>query len=125
MLFKENIEEHLYAGLTKWLFGRSAKTGIELPKSFDPKGILGLLLQILGLTPAAIRARAVDKLGAPVVAKMEEGVEVFKTIKDEGVGGLWKFVADKVGDLKEAIIIAPMIDFVKNKIIVAGVTVAR
>jgi hypothetical protein len=120
MLFKENIEEHLYAGLTKWLFGQLATTGIELPKSLDAKGILGLLLQILGLTWANIRARAVDKLGAGVVARMEEGVEVFKTLKDEGVGGLWKFVADKVGDLKEAII-APMIDFVKNKIIVAGV----
>lgn len=120
MLFKENIEEHLYAGLTKWLFGQLAKTGLELPKPLDAKGILGLLLQILGLTWANIRARAVDKLGASVVARMEEGVEVFKTLKDEGVGGLWKFVADKVGDLKNAII-APMIDFVKNKIIVAGV----
>ncbi|MEX2253088.1 MAG: hypothetical protein WD649_02960, partial [Thermoleophilaceae bacterium] len=33
MLFKENIEEHLYAGLTKWLFGQLAKTGLELPKT--------------------------------------------------------------------------------------------
>ena len=120
MLFKENIEEHLYAGLTKWLFGQLVKTGLELPKSFDPKGILGLLLQVLGLTAANIRARAVDKLGAPVVERMEQGVEVFKALKEEGLGGLWKFVANQVGDLKQAII-APMIDFVKNKIIVAGV----
>jgi hypothetical protein len=119
-LFKENIEEHLYRGLTGWLFGQLGKTGLEMPKSLDLKGILGLLLQILGLTPANIRARAVDKLGEPVVLRMEQGVEVFKTLKEEGLGGLWKFVSDKVGDLKEAII-APMIDFVKNKIIVAGV----
>ncbi len=121
MLFKDNILTHLAKGLMGWLFGEMAKTGIELPKTFDLKGILGLILQILGLTWANIRARAVAIVGEKVVGRMEQGVEVFKVLIAEGPAGLWGFIKDKVGDLKEAII-GPMKDFVLTKVIVAGVT---
>ena len=55
---------------------------------------------MLGLTYANIRARAVSIVGEEVVAKMEQAVEIFKILITEGPAGLWKFIVDKIGDLK-------------------------
>jgi hypothetical protein len=46
-----------------------------MPESFDLKGILSLVLQVLGLTWANFRARAVKLLGEPVVGMIEQGAE--------------------------------------------------
>ena len=46
-----------------WLFGKLAKAGIQMPESLNLKGILTLVMQVLGLTYANIRARAVGILG--------------------------------------------------------------
>ena len=46
----DHIGEHLKKGLIDWIFGAVARAGIELPATFDLKGILSIVLQILGLT---------------------------------------------------------------------------
>ena len=103
MLFKENIEEHLYEGLMDWLFGAGRKDRDRAPEDVRSKGILGLVLQILGLTwPTSGRGPSATRRAGR--GEMEQAVEVFKTIITEGIGGLWRFVEDKVGDLKEVII---------------------
>ena len=48
--FKDNILDHLRKGLMSWLFGALAEGGIELPDTFDLKGIIKLLASIFGLT---------------------------------------------------------------------------
>ncbi len=92
-----------------------------MPKSFDLKGILGLILQVLGLTYANIRSRAVKILGPKVVEALETGAEIFKTLITEGPAGLWKWIRDKVSALKDAAI-SSIKDFVITKVITAGVT---
>ena len=48
--FKDNILDHLRKGLMGWLFGALAEGGVELPETFDLKGIVKLLASIFGLT---------------------------------------------------------------------------
>ena len=119
--FATNIETHLKQGLMEWLFGALAEGGIQLPETFDLKGILSLVLQILGLTYTNIRARAVNILGEKVVVAIETGVEIFKKLITEGPGALWEWVQEKVGDLK-ATIIDQIKSFVITKVITAGIT---
>jgi hypothetical protein len=119
--FVGNILTHLKTGLMGWLFGALAEAGIQLPEHFDLKGILGLVLQLLGLTYENLRARAVGVLGEKAVAAMEKTVDIFKTLATEGIAGIWKFIVDKLTTLKDTML-AQVQDFVVTKIITAGVT---
>ncbi|HUI95493.1 MAG TPA: hypothetical protein VLX44_07055 [Xanthobacteraceae bacterium] len=119
--FMANIGAHLKKGLMEWLFGAIAGAGLQLPDDFDLKGIVSIVLQILGLTYANFRARAVAIVGESVVAALEKTAEIFKIIATEGISGLWNFIKEKVGDLKSMVLDA-IFDFVKEKVIIAGIT---
>ncbi|MBE9225436.1 DUF4157 domain-containing protein [Phormidium sp. LEGE 05292] len=105
--FQSNIGEHLQKGMVGWLTGTLAATGLEMPDSFDMKGIFSLVTQVLGTTYQAIRPRAVKaigKNGEESVSALESNFEMFVILKNEGVGGLWQFIQDKIGDLKSMVI---------------------
>lgn len=119
--FKDNILDHLRKGLMSWLFGALAEVGVELPDTFDVKGIIKLLASIFGLTWANIRKRIVRQIGEKAMAAAEKGVEIFQTIAGQGIAGLWQMLVDKLGDIKE-MILEQAKDFVITKIITAGIT---
>ena len=119
--FIANLGTHLQKGLMGWLFGTLAKAGITMPESFDLKGILSLAMQVLGLTYANIRARAVAILGEEMVSRLEKVAEVFIILVTQGPAGLWQYIKDKVGDLKSMVLDA-IKSFVIEKIVVAGIT---
>jgi hypothetical protein len=119
--FMSNIGEHLKKGLMEWIFGALSGAGLKLPDSFDLKGIISIVLQVLGLTYANFRARAVGIVGEPVVAALEKAAEVFKIIATEGISGLWRFIKEKVEDLK-SMVMDTIFDFIKEKVLIAGVT---
>ena len=85
--FKDNFLEHLRKGLMSWLFGALAEGGIELPDTFDLKGIIKLLASIFGLTWTNIRNRIVKQIGEKAMAAVEKGVEIFQILSGPGVGG--------------------------------------
>ncbi len=119
--FKDNILDHLRKGLMSWLFGALAEGGVELPDSFDIKGIIKLLASIFGLTWRNIRNRLVKQIGEPAMAAVEKGVDIFQKLAAGGVAGLWQLLVDKLGDIKE-MILEQVKDFVVTKIITAGIT---
>ncbi|HWQ14151.1 MAG TPA: hypothetical protein VNL77_15235, partial [Roseiflexaceae bacterium] len=119
--FIAKLPEYLKKGLIGWLFGALADAGIQLPESFDLKGVLHLVLQLLGLTYANIRARAVKIVGEAAVARLEQVAEVFKILVTEGPAGLWKFIQDKLGELKEQAMEA-LRSFIAESVIKAGIT---
>jgi hypothetical protein len=120
--FKDNILDHLRKGLMSWLFGALGEAGVELPDTFDLKGIIKLLASIFGLTWANIRNRIIKQIGAKAMAAAEKGVEIFQIIAGpEGVAGLWQMLLEKLGNLKE-MILEQVKDFVVTKIITAGIT---
>ena len=119
--FIAKLPQYLKEGLMGWLFGALAEAGIQMPETFDLKGILGLVLQLLGLTYANIRARAVKVVGEKTVARLEQTVEIFKLLISEGPAGLWKFIQDKLSSLKEQVM-GEIQDFIITKVITAGIT---
>ena len=118
--FRSRIGQHLKKGLMEWLFGALEGAGIKIPETFDLKGIVGLVLQILGLTWDNIKARAIKVLGADTVAYLEKSWEIFQVLIKEGPGGLWRMLVEKIGDIKE-MLLTQLGDFVKEKIIEAGI----
>ncbi len=119
--FKDDFLGHLRRGLMSWLFGALAEGGVELPKSFDLKGIIGFLASIFGLTWANIRNRIVKQIGERAMAAVEKGVEIFTVLSGpDGVAGLWQMLLQKLGDVKE-MIFEKVKDFVQDRIIVAGI----
>ncbi|MFI7582796.1 hypothetical protein ACH9DO_03270 [Kocuria sp. M1N1S27] len=119
--FGENIAEHLKAGLQGWLLGSLSAAGIQLPAKLDLKGIIGLVLSLLGLTWPAIRARIAKHIPEKVMSGVEKSVAFIQVILSEGVGGLWKWVVEKLGDVKE-MVMGQIREFVITKIVKAGIT---
>ncbi|GGG66072.1 hypothetical protein GCM10011374_32600 [Kocuria dechangensis] len=119
--FKNNILDHLRKGLMSWLFGALAEGGIELPDTFDLKGVVKLLASLFGLTWANIRNRIVKQIGEKAMTAAEKGVEIFQLLATQGVAGLWQMLVDKLGDIKE-MILEQVKDFVVTKVITAGIT---
>ncbi len=119
--FKDNIVEHLRKGLMTWLFGALAESGVELPDTFDLKGIVKLLASIFGLTWRSIRNRLVKQIGEPAMGAVEKGVDIFTKIAAGGLGAVWEMLVEKLGDIKE-MILEQVKDFVITKVITAGIT---
>lgn len=119
--FMSKIGTYLIKGLMDWLFGALAGAGLQLPDKFDLQGIISIVLQVLGLTYANFRARAVAIVGEPVVAALEKAAEVFKVVLKEGIPGLWRFIKDQLANLKSMVLDA-IFDFIKDKVIMAGIT---
>jgi hypothetical protein len=118
--FVANIGAHLQKGLMTWLLGQ-LPPGITLPEEFDLKGIITLGLQILGLTYANFRARAVAIVGEPIVKALETAAEVFLVFLREGPAGLWRFIKDQVSDLKD-MVLGAIRDMVISEVVKAGIS---
>lgn len=119
--FMAKIGIYLQKGLMEWLFGALGSAGLQLPDKFDLQGIISIVLQILGLTYANFRARAVAIVGEPVVAALEKSASIFKIVITEGIPGLWRFVKEQLADLKSMVLDA-ILDFVRERVIMAGIT---
>ncbi|MFB9645612.1 hypothetical protein [Microbacterium terregens] len=118
--FGNNILTHLKTGLQSWLFGALSDAGIELPEKFDLKGVLKLVLSILGLTWESIRAKIAAKLPPGAIEFVEQGFTIVQILIKEGVGGLWKVILEKVGDIKE-MVLTQVKEMVSIEIIKAGI----
>lgn len=110
--FVKNILKHLIKGALEWITGELGDAGIQLPEKFDFKGILSIILQVLGLTYVNIRQTAVKVIGEKYVTALEKGAElgikggekilkIFSIVKNEGIAGLWEFIKEQFTDLKE------------------------
>lgn len=117
--FIDNIGHHFKVGFFEWLLG-NMPPGIQFPDKWDLQGIFHFVMQILGLTWVNIRSRAVKKLGEPVVAALEELFEIFQIIRKEGLAGLWRYIKDKIGDIKKMVIDAIM-DMLIKEVVKAGI----
>lgn len=118
--FGTNIATHLKSGLQSWLFGALAEGGIELPEKFDVKGVLQLILSILGMTWAKVRARIAAKLPPGALEAVEKGFTVVKTIMTVGISGIWQLLLEKLGDIKE-MVLTQVKEMVSVEIIKAGI----
>lgn len=119
--FGVNIAKHLQQGLMGWLFGALGQAGIQMPETLDFKGILSLVLQVMGLTYQNIRMRAVKIVGEKTVSRIEQVASFFKMLISEGPIGIWKHIQEFISNLPD-LIMNGIKDFLINKVIMAGLT---
>jgi hypothetical protein len=101
--FKDHILEHLKNGLVQWLFGEIAATGLKLPKRFDVAGVVGMVLDVLGLTYTSLRTRLVNMIGDTAVSAVEGAVDVVVAMKSGGLGAAWKLILEKADALIDTV----------------------
>ena len=101
--FVTNIKKHLISGLISWLTGAMADVPITLPTTWNLKGILSLILQILGLTWDRIRVKLVKRVGEKVVKVAETGVAIVKKLVTEGPMALWEMIKEKAAEIKQQV----------------------
>ncbi|NOZ26255.1 MAG: DUF4157 domain-containing protein, partial [Nitrospirae bacterium] len=101
--FVKNIKKHLVGGLINWLTGAMGDIGIQLPPKFDLKGIISIVLQVLGLTWNAIRTKLVKRLGEKVVSAAEKTFEFVKIIVTRGPMALWEMIKEKAAEIKQQV----------------------
>ena len=119
--FAKNILDHLKTGLIEWLVGTLEGAGLVLPKVWDLKGILDLVLQILGITYAKIRAKLVKVLGEKTVSMLETAFAFIKTLVTEGPAAAWKQIVEAIGSLWD-MVIGGIKDWAVTKIVTAAIT---
>jgi hypothetical protein len=112
--FGKNFLKHLQDALFEWLTG--SLQGIQLPSTWDFKGILGVALQMIGISYQNIRKHMVTVMTEPVVAGLEKTFTLVKTLVTEGPMAAWEQLKDMAGEMKDAFIDAVK-DFIKQKII--------
>lgn len=102
--FIGNIWTHLKAGFMQWLFGALAGAGIEIPADLSLVSIFKLVMGVLGITYAKMRAKAVKLLGPTAVAVIEKLIEYVGALISGGPAKLWEQVKADIGDLKAMVI---------------------
>lgn len=101
--FMKNIKQHLVGGLVDWLTGVMSNLPIDLPDKWDLRGIIYLVIQIVGLTWQRIRTKLVKRLGERVVSVAEKSVDIIQRLVTEGPIALWKMIKQKAAEIKEKV----------------------
>ena len=103
--FFKNIKTHLIEGVIGWLTGAMAEVKLTGPFEFSAKGILKLVLEILGVTYSNIKARVIKKLPAAekVFSTVEKGFALLRKLVTEGPGALWEEIKSQISGLKDIV----------------------
>lgn len=120
-MFKSRLDEHLENGLMIWLSTQLGVADLKLPPKFDINAIFSLALQVMGISYAHIRERAVLQIGEERVALMETTAGLFQRIYKEGLGAVWEIIKEKFTDFKDMIWEA-IKTFIRDAVIRAAIT---
>jgi hypothetical protein len=110
-MFMGNIGENIKGAVVEWVTGNMSSAGISLPKTFDARGIIGFLLELVGLGVANIKNIARKVFGRKVVSLIEKGVagaekikHIFDILATDGPTGLFRFLAGEFETMKEKVL---------------------
>lgn len=84
--FFDHIGGYLLDGLVAWLFRGLGQIGIRLPTDFSLKSIIGLVLDVLGLSIEHLWTKLGEHIGQDKVQLIRRAIDT--------IGGAWQFVAD-------------------------------
>src|SRR5690606_6302752 len=105
--FGERIWKHIKAGLLAWVLGPLTEMGVQLPARLDLKGVISVILQVMGLTYPQLRpriVRALDPHGEVKVGVVERLIEAVAILRSEGLAGLWRKLLDYVQNLQMTVL---------------------
>ncbi|MCK9688554.1 hypothetical protein [Scleromatobacter humisilvae] len=116
--FGANFLKHLKDALFEWLTG--AIEGLVLPSTWDFKGIIGVALQMIGVSYANVRRHMVAVMGETVVVGLEKSFKLVKTLVTEGPMAAWEQLQEMAAEMRDAFVQA-LKDFIRDKIIMAAI----
>ena len=122
-MYLGRIKTHLLGGVIKWLTGAMGDLDIKVPAKFDLRGIVDLVLQVLGITWDNIRAQIVRRLGpagAKVIGRVEQGVGLIAKMLSEGPIALWSLIVGRVTGLWD-MVVGKIQSFIEDTIIMQGI----
>ena len=106
--FGANIQEYLGEGFMTWMTGQMSALPIQLPEKWDLKGIMSLVMQVLGLGWNMLRGKLSAQVGEDKMAFVEnhasEGLEIVGEVKEKGPIALWDMVSEKAEEIKEGLV---------------------
>jgi hypothetical protein len=112
--FGKNFLKHLQDAVFEWLTG--ALEGVTLPQSWDLRGILSVIFQILGLTYQNIRSHLVKLIPEPAVKTLETTFTLVRTLVTDGPMAAWEQLKEVAGEMKQGFIGAVK-DWIKWKVV--------
>jgi hypothetical protein len=118
--FMTNIVRHLQTGLVGWLTG-SLGGIVRIPQRFDLAGVLGMAMDLLGLTWSRVRGRLVRLIPEPVVAGLEQAAGIVADLHERGLAA----ITDRIAQFTEGIldtVIGGIRDWVANSVVGAAIT---
>ncbi len=119
--FTGNIQTHLQGGITGWLFGQMDGMGVTPPATLDLKGIVGFAGEVLGLSWDFIKAKLTTSVGAENVDRVESGIDMVTTLKQDGVKGVVDEAGESLSDVKSTVMDG-LKSFLIEKVITSGIT---
>lgn len=116
--FFDNIVTHLINGVVGWLMSELRDANVPAPTDFSLRGIIGWVLQVLGISMEAIwqKLAAHPRIGPQRVARIRgmintlEGIWTFiKDVQERGVAAIWDKIQEQLSNLWNTVL-----DAVKN-----------
>jgi hypothetical protein len=112
--FGKNFVTHLKDALFEWL--TDSLQGVTLPDTWTVKGIVSVLLQVVGISWVNLKARLVRLIPAPVVETLQTTFTLVKTLVVEGPMAAWEQIKEMGEELKKAFVSA-ITDWLKWKVV--------
>ncbi len=106
--FFDNIVTHLINGVVGWLMSELKDAGIPALTDFSLQGVIGWVLQVLGLTMEKIweKLAAHPRIGPARVARIRsmintlEGIWTFiKDVQERGMAAIWEKIQEQLSNL--------------------------
>jgi hypothetical protein len=118
--FKDHILEHLKNTVLELIFGAVLPPGVTLPKNISLGSVVGLVLQILGLTWENFRGKLVARLGEPAVNFLEGTFDfLMKIVRAKSLAVVWELILQKADQLMDTVL-----EGVKSWVVTKVVTIA-
>jgi hypothetical protein len=124
--FFDNIVTHLINGVVGWLMSELKDAGIPELTDFSLQGVIGWVLEVLGLTMEKIweKLAAHPRIGPARVARLRsmintlEGIWTFiKDVQERGMAAIWDKIQEQLSNLWNTVL-----DAVKNWVMQTIVT---
>lgn len=126
--FLGNIGTHLLNGLQNWLFGTLSAAGIQMPPDLSLQSVLGLAMDVLGITVDNILDRLALRIGEERVAQIRSvlntlsGIWAFvRDVIERGPIAIWEYIQSQISNLWN-IIQEGIMGFIQERVIQQAIT---
>jgi hypothetical protein len=118
--FVLNLPVNLATGMVNWLVKPLKDLGVEPIKDLSMTSILTLVMSVLGITEAKLRAKAEKAVGPKAVQVLEGAWKWIKTLLTKGLGGIWEEIQGQLSTLYSSVIGA-ISKWITTEVVEAGV----